>query len=253
VADKQKRTSDALFDLNGKVRELLRTLHRNRDSDRLDELPAEVRAALVSYHGSVDLFLWKVCAHETDRADLAAAAIVETHAALFALAREATQSWWLRRWCARQTIDKLPPNAWLFRQVRQRLRRLQADLGSLALTIDHQRLRVAEGLLPKPSTVQKQLAASHCAFRTNRRRRRDPAGNLAFAGNVRPEECCLRACDLLLLVRLGFRLWEMCRLLDMRKATVHDRIAACQEAEVDLRGRLTPNPQRTAGKTLPPK
>ena len=157
-----------------------------------------------------------------------ATAVTETRLVLFRLCHEAHDGWFLRRWRAGRTLEGLPPNVWLFRRVRQRLAELRIGLGPIMLPVQHDRLHAEKGFAIAHDPVQVRLAAEHCSFRSPKRRGSwDAEGNLIKTGNVSPETCCRRACDLLLIVALGFRIREACLLLDLKKTKYFDMTQEC--------------------------
>ncbi len=221
---------ESLLDLNEQVWKFLKMLSKCPRGRRWEDLSSVHQEDLRFFHERIDFFLWKVSLHEGDHLEMIATAVTETRLVLFRLLHKAHDGWFSRRWRARWTLESLPPNVWLFRQVRQRLAELRIDLGPIMLPVQHDRLHAAKGFAIVHDPVQVRLAAEHCSFRSPKRRGSQAIeGNLIKTGNVSPETCCRRACDLLLIAALGFRIREACLLLGLKKTKYIDMTQECDE------------------------
>ena len=209
---------------NYEVKELLKMLRRNKDKDRFDKLKKTDQKALVMCDELIDLFLWKVCLHETHQIELAATAVTQTRRELFALLNESVNGNALRRLFSKGTLWCLRPNVWLFMRVQKNLNELQTDMGPLLTSLRHDRMGVPKFLERDPDGLRVRLQGT-CALRQLRRKPHpDRHGKTHEPDDWNPEKFCRRACDLLLMTELCLRLQEMSQVVGLSTATIHKKI-----------------------------
>jgi hypothetical protein len=218
------RIDTPLWDLNQAVRDLLKMLRRNQQESRFGDLKKSDQKALMFCDELVDLFLWKVCLHETQEVELAATAITETRRELFALLDESVNGSLLRQLISRGTLWSQRPNVWLYLQVQKKLNELRTAFGPLLASARRHHLAPPTHLLPGPDSIRAQLRTTCALKQLQRKPHPDRHGNVRQAPDWNPEKFCWRACDLLLLFELALRLCEMSKVLGLSTATVHKKL-----------------------------
>ncbi len=213
-------------DLNLKVKTLRKIIQRNWHKTKLEELDADDLDDLKDGERHLDFFLWKVCLHETHQVELAATVVTDTRLALLTLLQQAGNGPFFQWITANATMLLMPPNAWLFLRARTRMRELKTAFGPLVASMRHERLRPPTGEKRDPDPSREKLPENGCILRSRGRgTRSDKEGKLA---ERKTDHHCGRACDLLLLVELGFRVREVALTLDSKKSTVSEQTEACR-------------------------
>ncbi len=235
TSTESSRVAFPLWPLNEELEKLRCILQRTKGQTCFDDLKQSDKELLSRCCELVDLFLWKVSLHETQQVEVAASAVTETRRALFAELKLAANGDLPRKFFCRLKLRLLPPRSWLYLRVQEKLNELHAACGPLLNSMRHERLAAPAYLCRDPDLMRAQLKET-CPWRTlNRKAKPDHSGKTRQITDWHPETLCRRACDVLLMWELCFRLREISEVLGLGTSTIQKTLMACAAAWNDLR------------------
>lgn len=234
--DPQTTTSDRFRDLHAGVRELVRSLNRNRHHRHLSDLDEADQDAIRDCLEVVEWMLWKLGFHYRSELPLIEAAVMQVRLAFSEYMHRLVCGSLLERWLGRMSLSFRPLRVWLFQRLHHTLATVETGVGALQLEAMIDRDAVPPEVAREPDKIWAMVASKGCDLR----RRLDRDSSRPGRGpNARTRSwlatSCRRACDLLLLRSLGFREREMEHVLGFDHSTISEWVDKCGRAEKRLR------------------
>lgn len=220
---------DQCRDLKRGVRDLLDSLRRNRERRRLAELTADDQAAIRDCHDVVEYILWKLAFHYRSDVPMVEAAVMEARAAFSEYMLRLAYGPFLDRWLARMSLSFRSLHVWLFLRLQRSFEDLETGVGAVQFSAMRERNCFPPEISRQPDPLLVKVSARPCQLKNfSPRNRLDREQRAPGRTRRRLAAYCARACDLLLLKSLGFRVRDMEEALGIDHSTIQNVKVDCE-------------------------